>query len=426
MDKQITITKKSIVNFRPIHDSEPEWFYRLRRDGWESYRHSLSPNRASHLWRYSDPSLFTLEKPEGFFTNLPIIKSGNNGGAQKSGASANSGIMEIDQDLKIKGVIFKDLFTAIRLNSSLVEQYFGKIIDSNYGLFESLNMALWNSGYFLYVPDNVTIDEPIVLRNSGKGAFYRTLIALGNNSKVTIVDNYQSRESVTGAIANDVVELFAGDNADVRYINLQNNEKGISSFLNYRARIGRDTNIQSVFGGFGGANSKVNAGVELAGRGSRSRMDGIVFADSKQHFDYHTRHHHSASDSYSDLNFKVVLKDNANSAYTGLIRIEKDALNCEAYQENRNLLLNSGAKAESIPELEILTDQVRCTHGATMGPIDPEMVFYLKSRGYSENQAVSAIVGGFVKSILDGFPQDIAREIGDLVTMKLGDDENDV
>jgi Fe-S cluster assembly protein SufD len=133
-------------------------------------------------------------------------------------------------------------------------------------------------------------------------------------------------------------------------------------------------------------------------------MTGLIFSDGERSTDYHTRHHHKSGDTYSDLNFRVVLKDKTKSAYTGLIRIEKDAANCEAYQENRNLLLNEGARAESIPELEILTDQVQCSHGATMGPVDPEMIFYLKSRGILESLAVRLIIEGFFKSTLEKSP----------------------
>ncbi|MEE8417915.1 MAG: SufD family Fe-S cluster assembly protein, partial [candidate division Zixibacteria bacterium] len=131
------------------------------------------------------------------------------------------------------------------------------------------------------------------------------------------------------------------------------------------------------------------------------------------------RHHHTAGESFSDLDFKVILKDRAASAYTGLIRIEKDTANCEAYQENRNLLLNKGTRAESIPELEIMTDQVRCSHGATMGPIDREMVFYLKSRGFSQTDAMRTIVEGFVASTLGKAPGEAVRTIQSLVSEKL-------
>jgi Fe-S cluster assembly protein SufD len=184
--------------------------------------------------------------------------------------------------------------------------------------------------------------------------------------------------------------------------------------------------MKSIFGSVGSLVTKVNAGTILDGRGANSQMYGVIFGDEKQHFDYHTTHHHRSKESFSNLNFKVVLKGKAKSAYTGLIRIEKDAANCEAYQENRNLLLNNGTKAESIPELEILTDEVRCTHGATMGPIDPEMVFYLKSRGIPEPEAIKTIVTGYIEPLLAQVPQDSAELLRELMTAKLEGEKSDV
>ena len=421
MDKQITTSAKESKEFRHIHDSEPEWFYRLRRDGWMYHQKSCPPNRASHLWRYSDPAKFetdSLEMPQGV---LPSVTNGNgNYGAGRSG-----GLLEpfrLSPELKQRGVIFKDLFSAIRINAGHVEKHFASLVGIDFGRFEALNMALWNDGYFLYIPDNVVIDKPIYIRSSEIDAnnFSRSLVVIGNNCEVTLVNDCGSDGAGKKSIVNDATELVAGDGSRVKYINLQRHPETTSALVNYRARIGRDSEIYSIFGGFGGSNIKVNAGTELAGRGAHSRMDGIIFATGTQRFDYHTRHHHTAGNTYSDLNFKVILKDRSNSAYTGLIRIEKDAPNCEAYQENRNLLLNPGARAESIPELEILTDEVRCTHGATMGPIDPEMIFYLKSRGFSRRDATRTIVEGFVKSTLDRIPEEISVAIGRMVSDKLG------
>jgi len=148
-------------------------------------------------------------------------------------------------------------------------------------------------------------------------------------------------------------------------------------------------------------------------------MYGVVFGDNDQHFDYHTVHHHKASNSYSDIDFKVVLKDKANSATTGLIRIEEDAQNCQAFQLNRNLLLNDGPKAESIPELEILCDQVQCSHGATVGPIDNNMMFYLMSRGIEKKEAVNIITRGFVEPTIQKLPEELGELTRNLIIEKM-------
>ena len=151
----------------------------------------------------------------------------------------------------------------------------------------------------------------------------------------------------------------------------------------------------------GGIYNKADIRTELRGANAYSEMIGVLLGDSVQHFDNHTEHVHVHGHTYSDLDFKVVLEDEARSAYTGLIRIDLEAADSEAYQENRNLLLDKQCRAESIPELEILNEDVRCTHGATVGPIDEEQVFYLMTRGLPRRAAERAIVEGFFAPVLD-------------------------
>jgi Fe-S cluster assembly protein SufD len=327
----------------------------------------------------------------------------------------------ISPELQRSGVIFKDLYQACLENGKYTENHLGSLIGPDFGKFEALNFAIWNNGLFLYIPPGVVIEKPIYLRRypTGKITVSRILVMVDNNAEATIIDDYSGQCEGECSQLNCAVEIMAGDAVNLRYVNLQRFPSEMKSYITIRSRIGRETNIKSIFGSIGGAATKVNAGTILTGPGANSEMYGIIFGEKKQHFDYHTMQHHKASDSFSNLNIKVVLKDKANSAYTGLIKIEKDTANCEAYQENRNLLLNPGAKAESIPELEILTDQVRCTHGATMGPIDPEQIFYLKCRGIKETEAVKMLVTGFAESLLGQLPQDIAGMLRDLIHVKM-------
>jgi len=423
LDKQaVTLSAKEKIGFRPIADSEPEWLYRLRLNAWKYSQESALPDRATHLWRYTDPAIFEVEGLIGFMNKLSIADDNGNGND-----ATNRFEDRLDTDVNIdrlreKGVILKELSLAVRENPDLILEYLDSLAKSGPGRFEALNTALWNRGRFLFIPDNAVLEEPIYIRNqiSDIISVHRNLIVIGDNSQVTIVDDYRSGPANDKGNANCAIELVAGSGSNITYVNLYRPLENVTGLLSFRARIGQDSSIHSLFGGFGGLVTKVNAGVQLAGRGANSRMDGLVFARDRQRFDYHTRQHHSASESLSDIDFRVILRDKANSAYTGLIRIEKDALNCEAYQENRNLLLNNGARAESIPELEILTDQVRCTHGATMGPIDPEMIFYLRSRGFDVAEATKAIVEGFVKSILDRIPEKIEVMISKIVSENLG------
>ncbi len=423
------------ADFRPIDKFEPQWFYDLRRAGWERYHASPPPNRAANVWRYTDPNLFVIENPEQMFDWLPVLPDDTSQeikpikpehAAFGYNRSDLRTFAQMIPELGGSGVIFKDLYAALRENEELARPHFGKLIGPEFGKHEAFNMAFWNNGLFLYIPKNAVIEKPILMHRhpTGQHTIQRLLVVIGENAQATIIDDYSCHCRGMGMITNAAVEIFAGDAANVQYVNIQRLGEDSRPYITERAQIGQSTNMHSIFGAVGAAVTKVNAGTILAGRGANSRMSGIVFGSGKQHFDYHTVQNHRASESFSNLDFKVILRDKSMSAYTGLIRVEKDTVNCEAYQENRNLLLNKGTRAESIPELEIMTDQVRCTHGATMGPIDPEQVFYLRSRGFSETEAVQAIVSGYVEPTLNQMPRDIASILRELVHNRLDGEWN--
>ena len=191
------------------------------------------------------------------------------------------------------------------------------------------------------------------------------------------------------------------------------------SYLTHRATVDRGGEMITIPLTFGGALSKQNFGVRLDGQGAESSMYGLLLGSGRKQFDNHTLHHHAAGQTMSNIDFKVVLRDRSQSAYTGLIRIEQEAATCEAYQENRNLLLNKGTRAETIPELEILNEDVSCSHGATVGPIDPEMVFYLVSRGMAHEDAVRMVVSGFIASTLKRVPDSLYERITAYVERQL-------
>ncbi len=430
----LTAIENKVASFRTIDKLEPEWLYNLRKESWEFYNDAPLPERVTNVWRYTKPENFLVANAEEIMNTAPLIPDGSNGhpypkNSEYSAVGYNREDMmtmvKIDPAVAGQGVIIKNLFQAARENEDLVRQYFGTMVAPNFGKFEALNMALWNNGFFIFVPDNTVIEKPIALnRHPGDNfSHIRLLAVIGRNSQVTLVDNYSCSGRAESGVDNSAVEIFGGDSARVKYVNLQRLGPQCIGYITQRARIGRSGNIYSIYGATGGAVSKMNAGTILAGRHAESRMSGVIFGDKNQHFDYHTLHHHQDNESYSNIDFKVILKDKAMSAYTGLIRIEKDTINNEAYQENRNLLLNKGTKAESIPELEILTDQVRCTHGATMGPIDPQMLFYLKARGIGHEEAVKMIAAGFVEPTIMQMPNELREMMRGIVTDKLAGEQ---
>lgn len=431
MTTQTTVLEKEKIGFRPLQPGEPDWIYRIRREAWDRYLEQPLPERVQNIWRYTAPESFLAKNIDALMNLYPVVPDGSNGkpypvtpeyAAIGYNLDNRMTVTKMTTEISAKGVVFKDIYSALRENEGFAGRFLGKLVGASFGKFEALNLALWNTGFFLYIPDNTVIEKPILMNRHPGGQFTmgRLLVVVGRNSEATIIDDYAGECRLEDPTANSVVEIFVGDSSRVRYVNLQRLSSRCSSYVTQRAQVEQSGSLYSIFGAMGSALSKVNAGTILNGKGADSRMYGVLFGDSGQHFDYHTMHHHKASDSYSNIDFKVILKDKANSAYTGLIRIEKETANCEAYQENRNLLLNKGTRAESIPELEILADQVRCTHGATMGPIDPEMLFYLESRGVARAEAVKMIVGGFVEPTISQIPSDLQPVLRNLVLDKLG------
>lgn len=426
-----TVTiKKNKTGFREQSRLEPAWLYNIRKASWDYYNDLDLPPRADHLWRYTDPNDILLGNSSELMNIIPLLPNQTeNDYSQLNGHFSGYSYNRPDfmtftglaPALETAGVVFKDLLLAARENEELVGKYLGQLVGNDFGKFEAMNLALWSTGLFLYIPDNIEIKKPIRLQRhpSGPGSFHRLLIVVGNNSKLTLIDDYSGECRKEKALLNSTVEIFTGESSDVKYFNTQRLSCDCNTFITQRAKIKKDAKFVSFFAGIGGSVSKINAGTILDGPGATSKLYGIVFGDNNQHFDYHTMHHHKSSNSYSDIDFKVVLKDKADSASTGLIRIEENAQNCEAYQINRNLLLNEGPKAESIPELEILCDQVQCSHGATVGPIDKELLFYLTSRGVSYKEAINLITLGFFESTITKFPKELGELTRELLSAKM-------
>lgn len=407
---------------------EPDWLESWRMAAWESYQAAPLPDRVLHLWRYTEPEKFLIDKVE------PLVPDGaegrsvdpatvaalsdkfaGNDGEQLAGLliqqDAQPPTYALEQHWQDAGVILCDLASAVRLYPELVEKHLGAQVPIESGKFAALNAALFSGGVFLYVPEGVEIGTPIHALYAGgrdrSAVFPRTLMVLEEGASATLIDEFSSAPDATrnGAspriIAHAVTEGSVGKNARLQYVNVQNWGSRTRSHYTQNIHVGRDGRAVTVGIELGGLYNKADIRTELRGANAYSEMIGVLFGDANQHFDNHTEHIHVHGHTYSDLDFKVVLEDDARSAYTGLIRIDLEAAGCEAYQENRNLLLAEGCRAESIPELEILNENVKCTHGATVGPVDEEQVFYLMTRGLSRRDAERAIVEGFFAPVLD-------------------------
>jgi Fe-S cluster assembly protein SufD len=280
--------------------------------------------------------------------------------------------------------------------------------------FAAHNAALWENGLLVVVPRGVVLERPLYVRIANSvdrgSLFWRLLVVAEPESRFTLIEEYASATPDVAGYSNAVVELFVEQGAKLEYVSLQNLSRETWHFANHHARVGRDAELDWVAGGFGSKSGKVRIQNDLAGQGATSRVTGAYFVDGTQHLDFDTFQEHIAPNTTSDFAFKGALNDKASSVWRGMIRVEKDAQKTNAYQENRNLMLSETAHADSIPGLEILANDVRCTHGATLGQVDRDQLFYAMARGLTRADAERLIVRGFFQDVLDRIELEPVRE----------------
>jgi Fe-S cluster assembly protein SufD len=277
--------------------------------------------------------------------------------------------------------------------------------------FAAHNAAMWRHGLLVVVPKNVQLEKPLYVRIAVTGqTFWRLVVVAEEGARASLIEEYASPSDDTAAYSNAVTELFVEPNAKLEYVSLQNLSRETWHFASHHARVERDGELDWVAGGFGSKKGKVRIQNDLNGRGATSRVTGAYFADGDQHLDFDTFQEHIAPDCESDFAFKGALRDHATAVWRGMIRVEPNAQKTNAYQECRNLMLSPTTHAVPIPGLEIMANDVRCTHGATVGRVDREQLFYLMARGLSRPEAERLIVRGFFQDVLDRIELEPVRE----------------
>ena len=274
------------------------------------------------------------------------------------------------------------------------------------------NLARWQHGLLVHVPKGVVLEKPLYVQvtSNGGSLYWRMVVKADEGARFTIIEDLSSAADDVVAYTNAVVELFVEAHAKIEYVSLQNLSRETWHFGRHKALLQRDSELDWVLGGFGSKRGKVWIENDLVGEGATSRVTGAYFADGDQHLDYDTFQEHAAPNTESDFAFKGALRERASAVWRGMIRVEENAQKTNAYQENRNLLLSNEAHADSIPGLEIMANDVRCTHGATLGRIDREELFYLMARGLSRAEAERLIVRGFFQDVLDRIELEPVRE----------------
>ena len=384
-----------------------------RPDVLERYRALPFPDTTQESWRFTDLRGFD---PEAFTGNgaTTVERPGSLLDLEVAGI-ASVGEAGIEIERAPDGITFEPLSDDHPRLHELVGP------DEK---FAAHNAALWRHGLLVRVPKGVVLEQPLYVRIASSvpsgSLFFRLLVEAEPESRFTLVEEYVSSSADLPAYTNAAVELFVGQAAKLEYVSIQNLSRETWHFASHHARVERDAELDWVAGGFGSKKGKTRIQNDLAGPGATSRVTGAYFADGDQHLDYDTFQEHEAPNTESDFAFKGALRDSATAVWRGMIRVEPDAQKTNAYQENRNLLLSSKAHADSIPGLEIMANDVRCTHGATLGQVDREMLFYLMARGLSRAEAERLIVRGFFADILDRIElEPVRRALGEVLEARI-------
>jgi Fe-S cluster assembly protein SufD len=384
-----------------------------REEALELYRALELPTTQEEPWRFTDLSDFD---PDAFDASVPDAQGASRGILEIDAAGVAS-VTEASLEIDVAapdGVTFAPL---------RAHELLGELVGTNDKL-AAHNAAMWRKGLLVHVPKGTVLEKPLYVRitstGDGGALFWRLLVVAEEDTRFSLVEEYVSASPGVSAYTNAAVELFVGQAAKLEYVSIQNLSPETWHFASHRARVGRDAELDWVAGGFGSKKGKTRIENDLAGQGATSRVTGAYFADGSQHLDYDTLQEHLAPHTTSDFAFKGALRESATAVWRGMIRVAEAAQKTNAYQENRNLLLSPRAHADSIPGLEIQANDVRCTHGATVGQVDREQLFYLMSRGLTRAEAERLIVRGFFTDVLDRIELEPVREaLGSLLEARI-------
>jgi len=410
--------------------NEPQWLRDFRLEAWESYTRLPMPTQRDEAWKRTSLAGLDLrvvtpaapatnglvESPEALPRDLRAAARAARDLAgvlvQRDAAMLFRGLSD---EAARQGVLLTDLDTAVREYPELVRDRLGAVVPPGEGKFSALNGAFWSGGAFVYVPRGRSVALPLqtvlAIATPDLGLFPRTLLVAEEQAEVVLVEEFTSPARLGQPVVSAVAELFCGPGSRVRYSTVQQWGAAVWHFATLRSRQERDAAVIFLTAATGGRLTKQFVDALLVGDGSEAELIGLMFGDDSQHFDSYTLQDHIGSHTRSDLLFKVALRDRASSNFTGLVRVNKQSVKTDANQENRNLLLSDQAKADSDPKLEILnSDVIRCSHGATVGPVDQESLFYLMTRGLPREQAEHVLVEGFFDPVISRVPVEALRK----------------
>ncbi|MDX1646612.1 MAG: Fe-S cluster assembly protein SufD [Longimicrobiales bacterium] len=423
-----------------ISIGEPDWLRERRTKAWDLYERTPLPTTKLEEWRYTDlgkklqlDSLHLSEAeaapddPGAWPERLRVtMEEDHDASGHIVLVDGHVVHADLEPELEEQGVILTSLHRAVEEHAELVEEHLATdAVPPEEGKFAALNAALWADGIFLHVPAGVKLELPIrVTRSfteSGTAYLSRVLIVADRHSQVSYVDEVISDDFDEQTFTSTAVEVIARDGSQVQYVALQRlGRRGFYQSVQ-RTLAERDARVDTLNVAMGGSVTRVDLNARLLGSGASSDMLGLYFGDGDQHFDFNTSQDHEVANTSSDLLYKGALDGTSRSVFRGIIRVRPGAQLTDAYQTNRNVLLSHGARADSLPNLEIQADDVKCSHGATVGQLDEEARFYLMSRGLSKMQAERLVVMGFLGEVLSRLPLGgVVEKVSRVIEQKLG------
>lgn len=401
----------------PSPEGEPRWTRALREEAFGLFRALPIPSQETEEWRYTDLSGLDLGASAPFAPglvsdNLDGVADEIQAAAGKIGERAGLLVQHNSETATVhlapeemdQGVIFLGLDRALAEHSELLEKRLHRLVPAERTKFSALHAAFRTGGLFVYVPAGVTVALPLqsltYVDAEALAVFPHTVIVAEQESDVTVIERYVSRP-LDRALSDAMTEIFVGPGARVRYVSLQDWGSGMTHLSVQRAMLDRDAELRSLAVAFGGSLSRTEVESVLSAPGGHSEMLGVYFTDGTQHFDHRSLQDHVAPNCTSELLYKGALKGHSRAVYSGWVHVRKDAQKTNAFQTNRNIVLSEDAKADSIPNLEIEANDVRCGHAASVGPVDEDVRFYMQSRGIPAEEAERLIVTGFFQEVLD-------------------------
>ncbi|MEA1976726.1 MAG: Fe-S cluster assembly protein SufD [Chloroflexota bacterium] len=404
-----------------------------RMAAWEKFESLPMPSTSDEAWRRTDIRGLDLDRikiqasaktPAASELLQPLVAESH--GALLVLRPGHAPEFQAEESLQEQGVVFTDWATAVREHAEILDRYMGTVVPAEEGKFAALAAAMSQEGVLLYVPAGVQLQQPLhsIFWTPGTDAafFQRVLIVLERGASAMFFHETASPTEVEGQTVHaGIVEISVAEEASLKFVEVQNLGGHVWNFTHERAKVAREGRLDWIFGAVGSQLTKTFSDLDLTGQEAEGRFSGFYFASERQHFDHDTQQNHLAPNTMSDLLYKGALIDQSRSVWQGMIYVSPEAQKTDGFQANRNLILSKKARADSIPGLEILADDVRCTHGATVGQLEDQPIYYLMTRGFPREEAERMMIDGFFAPIMERIPFDGVRErFRGMIEAKLG------